>query len=244
MELSVNFQNLKFNNMTLLLGLYLLVLGIIYYAIFHKHHKRNNVDFSELITLLTKYYTLSIISTLLIAGGVYCFFLAHESSYDRASVIMYITTGILIVSLTIINYIFYIKRSLIDYDQTIREINKKAALRVGEVLEFIVFTIFVLAPIWGIPTYINLFDNKKKMILEIVKMFLLSIGSIILLININPLDVKNGFKKIRDERKSHKRENNSNNENIIEDSKKDNRENDKLNDENKENKYSDDEDEK
>ena len=211
MDLSVNFENLKFNYITIIFGAYIIILGIIYYLIFHKHHKRNQVDFSELISLLTKYYSLSIISTLLIVFGIYCFSWAHEYSYDRTEVIMYMITGILIISLTIINYIFYIKRNLVDYNQTIREMNKKSMLKVGEVLEFILFTIFVFTPIWRIPTFIELFDDKRKMILEIGKAFLLSIGSIILLINLNPLDVKNGFKKIRDERKNtNKVEKNSN----------------------------------
>ena len=126
MDLSVNFENLKFNYITIIFGAYIIILGIIYYLIFHKHHKRNQVDFSELISLLTKYYSLSIISTLLIVFGIYCFSLAHEYSYDRTEVIMYMITGILIISLTIINYIFYIKRNLVDYNQTIREMNKKS----------------------------------------------------------------------------------------------------------------------
>ena len=227
MDLSVNFENLKFNYITIIFGAYIIILGIIYYLIFHKHHKRNQVDFSELISLLTKYYSLSIISTLLIVFGIYCFSLAHEYSYDRTEVIMYMITGILIISLTIINYIFYIKRNLVDYNQTIREMNKKSMLKVGEVLEFILFTIFVFTPIWRIPAFIELFDDKRKMILEIGKAFLLSIGSIILLINLNPLDVKNGFKKIRDERKdTNKVEKNSNKK---EDSQAGNKKKDKSN---------------
>jgi len=225
MDLSVNFENLKFNHITIIFGVYIIILGIIYYLIFHKHHKRNQVDFGELISLLTKYYSLSIISTLLIVFGIYCFGLAHEYSYDRTEVIMYMITGILIISLTIINYIFYIKRNLVDYNQTIREMNKKSMLKVGEVLEFIIFTIFVFAPIWRIPAFIELFDDKRKMILEIVKSFLLSIGSIILLINLNPLDVKNGFRRIREEKKRNKLKNNSDNKNIIEDDEKENSEN-------------------
>lgn len=244
MDLSVDFKNLKFNYITIIFSVYIIILGIMYYLIFHKHHKRNHVDFSDLISLLTKYYSLSIISTLLIGVGIYCFMLAHEYSYDRTEVIMYIITGILVISLTIINYIFYIKRNLVDYNQTIREMNKKAMLRVGEVLEFILFTIFVFAPIWRIPVFIDLFDDKGKMMLEIGKSFLLSICSIILLINLNPLDVKNGFKKIRDEKNTHKSENNSDNKDIVLDNKKDNKENDKLNNKNKENKDSDAEDEK
>lgn len=201
MDFSVNFENIRFNTLTIIFGIYMILLGIIYYIIFHKHHKRNEVDFSELITLLTKYYTLSIMSTLIIGLGIYCFALAYEFKYDRAEVIMYIITGILIISITIINYIYYIKRNLLDYNKTIREMNKKTVLKIGEVLEFIFFSIFVLAPIWRVPVFIDLFENKKEMILEIVKMFLLSIGSIILLVNLNPLDVKNGFKRIRDEHK-------------------------------------------
>ncbi len=189
-----DFNLSNFNITTIGIGIYLIALGIFYYVIFHKHHKRNKVEFNELISLLTKYYSLSIISTLLIILGLQCFIFAKQSSYDRNEVILYILTGILIISASLINYIFYIKRNLKDYNPVTREHNKKVTLKIGEVLELIIFVIFMLAPIWRIPVFIDLFDNKKEMIKEIVKTFLLSIAAIILLFNLNPLNIKEKLK--------------------------------------------------
>ncbi len=185
-----NFRLSSFNITTIGIGIYLIVLGIMYYFIFHKHHKRNKVEFNELISLLTKYYSLSIISTIIIILGVQCFVFAKQSNYDRNEVILYIFTGILIISATLINYIFYIKRNLRDYNPVTREHNKQVTLKIGEVLELIIFIIFILMPIWRIPVFIDLFDNKKEMIIEILKSFLLSTAAIILIFNLNPLNVK------------------------------------------------------
>lgn len=186
----LDFKLSNFNIATIGIGIYIIILGIMYYIIFHKHHKRNSVEFNELISLLTKYYSLSIISTLLIILGVQCFVFAKQASYDRNEVIIYILTGIFIISVSLINYIFYIKRNLRDYNPVTREHNKEITLKIGEVLEFIIFIIFVLTPILRIPEFIDLFDNKKQMIIEILKSFLLSIAAMILLFNLNPLKIK------------------------------------------------------
>ena len=190
---------LSFNISMVGIGIYLILLGIMYYVIFNKHHKRNKVEFNELISLLTTYYSLSIISTLLFILGVQCFVVAKQSSYDRNEVILYILTGILIISVSLINYIFYIKRNLRDYNSITREHNKQVTLKIGEILEFIIFIIFILAPIWRIPAFIDLFNNKPEMIKEILKAFLLSIAAIILLFNLNPLNIKGKLRLLKED---------------------------------------------
>lgn len=183
-------KNLDFNMATLILGIYLIVIGILYYVIFHKHHKKNKVELNELVTLVTKFYSLTMLSTLLIYVGVSSIIMANSYKDERSQVIMYVLTGIAIISATIINYIFYIKRNLKDYDPVVREATKKRILQIGEILEFIFFTIFILMPIWQIPRFTEVIADKKQLVIELVKAFTISIASIILMISINPIDIK------------------------------------------------------
>ena len=76
-------------------------------------------------------------------------------------------------------------------DAEIRESNKKNNIKIGEILQLIFFILFTFTPIWRIPTFIRVFNNKKKLIIEIIKSFLLCIASLFLLILLNPLDIKN-----------------------------------------------------
>ena len=195
-EMPFNITNFDMDFFTIGVGIFLILIGILYYAIFHKHHKRNEVDFSELISLLTKFYSLTIISIIMIILGIYCIISANSYKEDRSQVVMGIILGIGIISGTIINYIFYIKRNLKDYEPVERELIKKRIIQIGEVLELIFFIIFMLMPIWRIPQFISVFENTKELIKELVRAFGLSISAIILLFSLNPVDIKTKIKAI------------------------------------------------
>lgn len=191
-------ENLDFNLMTLLLGMYLILIGVAYYLIFHKHHKRNKVELDELVSLVTKFYSLTMLSTIFICIGLSCIVATATVKYDRSEVIIYILAGIAIISITIINYIFYIKKALRDYDQNVRQANKKRTLKIGEVLLFVFLLLFMLMPIWQIPRFMEI-EESKVLIIEIAKSIGISIASIFLLFMLNPIDIKerisNKFKK-------------------------------------------------
>ena len=189
----MNFEipiNINIDFLTIGLGIFLILIGVLYYAIFHKHHKKNKVDFSELISLLAKFYSLTIMSIIMIILGVYCIISANSYREDRTQVIMGVILGIGIISGTIINYIFYIKRNLKDYELVERERVKKRIIQIGEVLELIFFIIFMTMPIWRIPKFIEIFSNRKELIIELLRAFGLSIASIILLFALNPVNIK------------------------------------------------------
>lgn len=139
--------------------------------------------------------------------------MANSYKEDRSEVIAGVLLGIIIISATIINYIFYIKRNLRDFDPVIREATKKSIIKIGEVLELIFFVIFALMPIWRIPKFIEVFANRKELIFEIVRAFALSVASIVLLFSLNPIDFKTKLKINKNER--------NNIDNIEKDNKKD-----------------------
>lgn len=122
--------------------------------------------------------------------GGYCIIDAYSYRDERAEVISRVLIGIIIISVTIINYIFYLKKNLQDLDQELREENKKCTMKIGEILELIFFTIFLFTPIWRIPSFMKL-SETSNLIVEIGKSIFVSFLSVILLYNLNPMDIKN-----------------------------------------------------
>lgn len=188
-------KNVNITTFGVVAGIYVIILGILYYIIFHKHHKRNKIELDELISLVSRFYTRTTISLLLIFAGMYCIVLANEYKDMRSDVISYLALGIAIISITIITYVQYIKGTLRDPNPEIREQTRKATLRIGEILEFIVFTIFVLMPIWCIPYFISLVPQKDLLIKELIKIFAISFASLFLLFALNPLNIKGKLSK-------------------------------------------------
>lgn len=100
------------------------------------------------------------------------------------------------MSISIISYIFYIKLALADSNPEVRAATKKATIRIGEILEFIIFTIFILMPIWCIPHFISLVPERKELIKELIIVFLISFASLFLMYSLNPLDIKGKLNKL------------------------------------------------
>lgn len=196
MNFSINFldfSEINFTFITLIGGIFLILLGIVYYIIFHKHHKRNHIELFELVELVTKFYVRTILLVVLLAVSTYFIMLGVYLQEERSDTITCIVIAIIIASFSIISYRKYIKLSLIDYDMEIRAENNQRKLKVGEVLEVICFIICILAPIWRIPYFIEIFDDSFKLALEIIKSFAISIGGLILIFALNPMNIKRFF---------------------------------------------------
>lgn len=200
-----DFSKLNFTYTTIIGGIFLVLLGIIYYLIFHKHHKRNHVELFELVELVTRFYVRTIILIVLLALSIYFIYMAVQLQDDRNDVIGCIVMAILIASFSIINYKAYIKRSLLDYNLEIRAENNERKLKIGEVLEVICFIICILAPIWKIPGFIEIFDDKPKLAIEIIKSFTISIAGLILIFVLNPMNIKKYFTEEKNEKEQVKK---------------------------------------
>lgn len=145
------------------------------------------------------------LSTIIIALGIVSIIMANSYKEDITQVITMVSFGIAIISITIINYIFYIKKNLKDFNENIREENKKRTMKIGEIIELVFFIIFSLTPIWRIPKFIEIFDNRNLLIIEIIKSFILSISALILLFELNLLDFKGRLKHMKLSKKTHKK---------------------------------------
>lgn len=167
-----------------------------YYFIFHKHHKRNKVEEFELVELFTNYFVTLSMSILIFAVGIYFFKVAYDVLYDRALMIKYIIIAIAIISGVIINFYFYIKRNLKDFNPEARVNYKNRVIRVGEILELVCFSILALMPLWRINNLIILyrFNEREEFLETLFFSFVMTIVSVFLLYNLNPLDIREKIK--------------------------------------------------
>lgn len=196
LDLPVELKDLDINLITVLFGIYMITIGVVYYFIFHKHHKKNKIQLDELISLVSKFYVTTIITTIAIVLGISCIVGANALKDTRSEMVMAILFGIIIITIAIINFVFYIKKSLKDLDQEIREKVRKATIKIGEVLELIFFIIFITMPLWRIPKFIEVIDDKKELTLELIRAFGLCIAALFLLNTLNPVDIKGKIKKL------------------------------------------------
>lgn len=195
MNFNIPFE-MNFSMATLFIGIYLIAIGVAYYFIFRKHHKKNKVELDELINLVTKFYTLTMLTTVMIIFGIACILRANDYKESRMEVISWVLFGITVITISITNYVFYIKKNLQDLDQEVRTATRKANVKIGEIIEIIFFTIFITMPIWRIPVFIETFSNKKVFVDELIRAFGLSIASIVLLVALNPINIKEKIKAL------------------------------------------------
>lgn len=188
-------QNISFNIIFIIFPIYIIVLGIAYYFIFRKHHKRNKIKFYELINLIAKFYVTTTISLFIIGFGIYCIIDANSYKDNRLEVITHLTLGILVISGSIINFIFYIKKSLKDINIELRETNKKQIEKIGQILELIIFVALVFVPFYRISYLKEIFLDKKAFFIELFRDLLIPISAIFLLFKLNPCDIKEKIAK-------------------------------------------------
>ena len=147
------------------------------------------------MSLVINYYVLCIISIFAFAFGIDTILTAYIYTEERADVIINMILGIIIISVTITNFIFYIKRHLVDYVQSDRIENDKKNVKIGEILELIGFSIFIFTPIWRIPFFLEIKEYKQEFVKQIIISIFMMIASIFLIYELNPLDIKNKIKR-------------------------------------------------
>lgn len=103
------------------------------------------------------------------------------------------TLSIAMISGVIIYFIQFIKKNLRDIDKSQKEAEEKTDRDMGEVVQLVVFSVIILMPIWKIPAFINIYNNmieSKELVMEIGKAFGYSFSGIVLMLELNPLDIK------------------------------------------------------
>lgn len=193
-------MHINFRNFSLLISeetilVFLIITGISYYIFFGKHHKRNAMKYNEIYPLVINYLALFIISFFILAFGVDIVLTGYIYNEEVSEVIKELFIGFSVISLVILNFIFYIKRHNIDLIQADREAKEKIDAHIGEWVEIVVFILIILVSVFNIFKYISFIDKFIKY-KQIFISILCIITSSFLLYHLNPLDIKNKIKSL------------------------------------------------
>lgn len=191
---------MEFSNFTLPINEFSIILFLAiclcsYYFIFKEHHKRNELKFHEIYPLVINYLILCIISFFVLLFGVDRVLTGYVYNDEISELMQELVTGFAIISIVIINFIFYIKRHKVDFIQEEREEQEAKDSKIAEIIELVILMIMFILPIFNIFKYINFIDKTEK-IRQISSGILFMIVSGFLLFSLNPLDIKGNMKKI------------------------------------------------
>ena len=189
----MDFSNFKLPINEITIVIFLVICLISYYFIFKKHHKKNKLKFHEIYPRVINYIILCIISFFVILFGIDRVFTGYIYNDEIYEIIKEFITGFAIISVVIINFIFYIKRNRVDLIQEEREAQDIKDSKIAEIIEIIIFLLMFILPIINIFRYINYIDKEEK-IRQIVFGVLFMITSAFLLFSMNPLDIRGKIK--------------------------------------------------
>ncbi len=179
----------------ILIVLGIALIGLSYYFIFRGHHKKNKMTFAEIYPLVIEYFAISIISIMLLAVGIGCIARGCINNDEIAEVIKEFAIGIIIISLTILHFIFWVKTHKVDLEVAKREEKEVRTTNIAEWIELIAFILIIIASIFNIVKYAQFLDETEKF-RQIGTSILCILASFILLYNINPLKIKDKIKGI------------------------------------------------
>jgi len=174
--------------------LVIIFIGVSYYFLFKEHHKRNQMTFSEIYPLVIEYAVMCVISILLLIFGVSSVMNGYVNNDEVREVIKELTVGLVIISLVIIHFIFWVKKHRQDLNTEVREEEEKKTSHIAEWIEIIIFVIIIIASIYNIFKYAQFIDKVEKY-RQISISVLCIIASCILINNLNPLKIKDKIKE-------------------------------------------------
>lgn len=192
--MNFNFTNFSITINTFVAIIFFVITTIIYVGIFSKHHKRNKLNYVEISEIFMSYTVLMIISTFILLIAFDLFLTGLEAIEYRRERYANFISSVIMTSIVVWNFIRFLKHNLKDIEISEKETTEKKTLKVGEVLQLIFFIIIMFTPIWRIPEFLKLIENKVELIKQILISFFYSILAIFLLIKLNPLDIKNKLK--------------------------------------------------
>lgn len=191
----INFRNFTIPVTEEIILIYLVFIGLLYYVLFAKHHKKNKLTFSEIYPLIINYLCVAIISTFVFLFGMDCVLTGYIYNDEISEVVKELFLGLTAISIVILNFIFYVKKHRVDFIESERKENEKRDNYIGEWVQILIFSLMILIPLFNIFKYINFIDKAQKY-RQIFGSVLCIVSSIYLLYNLNPLDIKGKIKKI------------------------------------------------
>ena len=142
--------------------LFFIVCFVSYFFIFKEHHKKNELKFHEIFPLIIHYLILCIISFFVLMFGIDRVLMGYVYNEEIYEVINEFITGFSIISVVIINFIFYIKKHKIDLIKEEREETVENTEKIAEIIEFIILILVFFIPIANIFKNINYWNKMDK----------------------------------------------------------------------------------
>ena len=173
--------------------LYIAIIGISYYFIFRKHHKDNLLKFADIYPLFINYSVLCIISTFVLIFGVDVLLTGYMFQEQRSEVVLDLIAGLSIISIVILNFIYYIKKNKAPVNIEMQEEKNKMDAKISEWIELIIFIAMFVYSIFNIIKYSNFVDELEKQ-RQVLLYSISAIISIFLLLHFKPLNIKEKFK--------------------------------------------------
>ena len=204
------FYNIKLDLTLIICFLTIPIFSILYFIIYRKYNKRNELSIQEIVKNLLKYVSYSFASTFILILGIDYYLEGMyllEAIYERYA---YYTLGVIIISFDIFYYYRFIKKSLIDLVKS-EVIKEKENTRIfAEHVILIFLGLFIIMPLINLPTFARLLGNKEELINKFIESFGCMVIGIFLLYTMNPLEI---IQKKEDKNKENKKENKSKTEN-------------------------------
>lgn len=193
-EKKMQFSNfvLPINEITVILFLTVCICS--YYFIFKEHHKKNELKFHEIYPRVINYLILCIISFFVLVFGIDTVFTGYVFNDEIYELIKELFTGFAIISIDIVNFIFYIKRNKVDLIQEEREAQDEKDSKTAEIIELILLIAMIILPIINIFRYLR-FAEESEQLRQIVGGLLFIAIAVFLLFSLNPLNIRSLLKK-------------------------------------------------
>lgn len=192
--MNINFTNYSITINTIVMIIFILISTLIYVGIFSKHHKRNKLNYVEISEIYISYIVLMMISTFILLVAFDMFLTGLEAIEYRRERYANFFFSVIVTAGVIWNFVRFVKHNLKDFETSDKESSNKKTLKVGEILQLIFFTIIIFTPLWRIPEFLKLIEDKKELLIQIGISFFYSILAIFLLIKLNPIDIKEKLK--------------------------------------------------
>lgn len=192
--MNIDFTNYSITINSALIVIFLLLSSVLYVCIFYKHHKRNKLNYVEISEIFISYTVLTIISAFILLIAFDLFLTGLEAIEYRRERYANFASSVIMTSIVVWNFVRFLKHNLKDIEISDKEETDKKTIKVGEILQLVFFIIIIFTPIWRIPEFLKLIENKIELIKQIAISFFYSILAIFLLLKLNPLDIKNKLK--------------------------------------------------
>lgn len=183
------FYNIKFNLAISICIALIPILAGLYFLIYRKYNKRNELAIYEIINNMFHFVAYSVVAVLIFIIGLDYYLEGMyliEAVYERYA---YYTLGVLFISIDLFSYYKYIKKSFIDITRTEKIKSEENTRNFAEHVILIFLLLMIISPIINLPRFARLVGETETLVIEMLKSLGYMVIGIFLLNVMNPLEI-------------------------------------------------------